>query len=374
MRPVSDAFLATLRGSHVIAVRGTVLSSFQTGTQPTGTVVDLLSGTVTLDSTAAVRGAADLTVNGDGQWPDAGDDLFAPYGNEIFVERGIAYGNGTVEYCSLGYFRFETPSQDLPPNGPIRIAAKDRMQAIIDARLLAPVQLLATQTNGDVVSQLVLEVYPDATIEWDDATDAELLGRNILAEDKRYEPLDDLITSLGKVWYWDHRGVLVIATPPDPTDPVWEVNAGAGGVLVAAKRELTRVGVYNAVVATGESADDTPPARGVALDNDPASPTYYYGRFGPVPRFYSSPLLLTDAMAVAAAETLLRQSLGLPYSVDFTAIPNPALEPLDPVQVRYSNGGNPETHVIERLSIPLSEDAALTATTREQTTILVATS
>lgn len=374
MRPVTDAFLSTLRGSHVIAVRATILDSFQTGTQPSGVEVELTAGTVTLDSTAAVRGSADITVKGDGQWPVAAADLLAPYGNEVFLERGIAFGNGIVEYCSLGYFRLETPGQDLPPNGPIRVTAKDRMQAIIDARRLAPMQLLATQTNGDVVSQLVLEVYPDATIEWDDATDADLLGRNILVEDKRYEPLDDLITSLGKVWYWDHRGVLVIADPPDPTDPVWDVTAGAGGVLVSAKRELTRVGVYNAVVATGESADDTSPARGVAIDNDPSSPTYYYGRFGPVPRFYSSPLLLNDAMAAAAAETLLRQSLGLPYSVDFTSIPNPALEPLDPVRITYSNGGSPETHVIERLTIPLSEDGALTASTREQTTILVTTS
>ncbi len=374
MRPVTDAFLSTLRGSHVIAVRATVLSTFQTGTQPTGTVVDVLSGAVTLDSTAAVRGTLDMEVDGTGRWPNAAGDLYPPYGNEVFVERGITFGNGTVEYCSLGYFRFQTPAQDEPPDGPIRISAKDRMQGIIDARLLMPVQFVASQTYGDVVEQLVTAVYPDATIEWDDATDAMPIGRTVLAEDKRYEPIDDLVKSVGKVWYWDYRGVLVITAPPDPSAPVWEVNAGAGGVLVSAKRQLTREGVYNAVVATGESADDTAPARGVALDNDPSSPTYYYGRFGPVPQFYSSPLLLSDAQAVAAAETLLRKKLGLPYSVDFSSIPNPALEPLDPVRIRYTNGGPPETHIIERLTIPLSERDPLSATTREQTTILVATS
>ena len=373
MRAVSAAFLRTLRGSHTMAARCQVLTTFQTGTQPTGgTEVDIMAGQVVADATADVRSTLDLTTDGTGMWPRYVDSLLAPYGNEIFAERGIAFGNGTVEYVSLGYFRIEAPSQDDPPDGPIRIVAKDRMQAIIDARLTTPVQFLATDTYGAVVTQLITEVYPTATIEWDDATDTATLDRSLITDEARFEFLDDLVQSLGKIWYWDYRGVLVITDQPNPSDPVWDVNAGAGGVLVSASRSLSREGVYNAVVALGESVSaDAAPVRAIAIDGNPASPTYYYGRFGPVPRFYSSPFITSTAQAEAAAASLLSAQLGLPYAVDFAAIPNPALEPYDPVRIWYGGNASTEVHVLESVTVPLTEQDPVTAKTREQTTVLI---
>lgn len=372
MRPVTAAFLTSLRGSHQMVVRATVLETFQTGTSPTGTEIVIMAGQVTVDATADTRSTVDVTTDGTGVWPRTADGLLAPYGNEIFVERGIDYGNGSVEYCSLGYFRIETPSQDKPPDGPIRIVGKDRMQAIIDARLVAPVQFLSTATYGSVVTQLITQVYPSATIQWDDATDTSTLARDLITDENRYEFLADLVASLGKIWYWDYRGILVITNPPSTTAVVWDVNAGAGGVLVAAARSLTRERVYNAVVAIGESvAADTAPVRAVAVDANPASPTYYYGRFGPVPRFYSSPFITDLPQAQSAAASLLQAQLGLPYNVDFSAIPNPALEPYDPVSVRYGPNVPTETHVLESVTIPLVPTEPLTATTREQTVVLI---
>lgn len=370
MRPVSAAFLETLRGSHVMDATATVLSTFQRGTAPIGLEIPIFSGRVVLDGTADVRGSLDLTTDGTGMWPVRAADPLAPYGSEIHIRRGVQLGGGVTEWCSLGYYRIQTPSQDDPPDGPIRITAKDRMKAIIDGRLLAPRQYGAAVTYGAVVTALVTEVYPTAVIDWDDTTDTEAIGRDLLVEEKRYEFLNDLVESLGKIWYWDHRGDLIIRTAPDPTDPVWDVNAGAGGVLVSMSRELTRDGVCNAVVASGEATDTAEPVRAVAIDGNPLSPTYYYGGFGPVPRFYSSPFLTTNAQAAGAAEAILRRQLGLPYAVNFTAIPNPALEPFDPVTIQYG-AGSTEVHVLETVTVPLTEKAALTATTREQTVILI---
>lgn len=333
MRPVSDAFLATLRGSHKAVFEAYVVAPGQTGTAPTGTLVPIIDGDVQIDAKASVRSTLDLTTDGTGTFPDQASDLFAPYGNEIFVRRGIEFGGGRVEWVSLGYFRINSVEQDDAPNGPIRIAAQDRMAGLIEARLLGPVHVAAVQTYGAVVAQLVHEVYPWATIEWDDVTETDPIGRSVIAEEDRFEFLDDLITSVGKIWYWDHRGVLVIKNIPDPDDVVWEVNAGAGGVLVELSRDLSREGVYNAVVASGEALDTVAPPRGVAVDDNPDSPTYFSGPFGPVPRFYSSPFITTNAQAATAAASLLRQNLGLPYNVDFRQVPNPALEPYDAVAV-----------------------------------------
>lgn len=350
-------------------------TTFQSGTQPTGTVIPILSGDVVADAKAPIRSTLEMETTGAAMWPTFGNLLLAPYGNELFVERGVQYGNGNTEWVSLGYFRIQTPDQTNAPDGPIRITGNDRMAGLIDGRLLAPMQFAASTTYGSVVSTLVLAVYPLATIEWTNGGDTTQIGRSLITEDDRYGFIDDLVTSLGKIWFWDHRGYLVICNQPSPTDPpAFDVNSGAGGVLVAMARHLTRDRVYNAVVALGEGTDTANPVRAVAVNNDVNSPTYFYGRFGPVPRFFSSPLLTTTDQAALAATSLLRKQLGLPYSVDFSAVPNPALEPWDAVRIRYSDRYGVETHIIDRITIPLTSQEPMTATTREQTVVLVGVS
>lgn len=372
MRPVSAAFLRTVRGSHRMVAEVRVVAPGQTGVDPTGVALAVdedAGGDVQVDGAADVRSTVEVTVVGRGMWPTRAADLLAPFGNELFVRRGIRYGNGVTEWVSLGYHRIYTPEQDDAPDGPIRVSGKDRMSGIVDGRLTAPRAFPASTTYGAMLSALVTEIYPWATIEWDDATSGQQIGRQIIAEEDRYAVLNDLVTSVGKVWWWDHRGVLVVRTPPSPTAPVWDVNHGEGGVLVQLGRRLTREGVYNAVVAVGEGADTAMPVRSVAVDLNPNSPTYWHGPFGKVPRFYSSPFITSESQAASAASSLLRQHLGLPYAVDFTAVPNPALEPYDAVRVTYP--GRTEVHVLDRLTIPLTAAAPLTASTREQTTTLI---
>lgn len=344
MRPVSERFLRTIAGSHTAIFRARVVSPGQTGVDPDGTELSILGGDVKLDAGADIRSTVELQVDGRGQWPSSSTSELVPYGNELFIERGVAYGGGATEWVSLGYFRINDVEQDDAPDGPIRITGTDRMSMIVDAKLTSIKQYAATAQYEDVVSDLVLDAYPAAVIEWDDsdvATDAT--GRTIIIEEDRYAKLKELVTGLGKIMFFDYRGVLLIRTPPAADDPVWIVSRGEGGVLVQASRSLSREGVYNGVLAVGEALDTEPPARGLAVDSGASSPTRWGGPFGKVPRTFASPVLTTDAQARLAAATILRRSLGLPYNVDFTAVPNPALEPDDPVAVGIS--GKPTTVV-----------------------------
>lgn len=380
MRPVTSRFLSALRGSHRISVRARVVEQFQTGTDPTGTEINVEGGDVESDAKvigerevrgAVVRSSADLATTGVRMWPYAASDLLAPFGNEIYLERGIAFGNGIFEWVGLGYFRIETVDQDEAPDGQIRITAKDRMAAIEDARFTEPQQFVQGQTLGTIVTELVTDVFPDAVIEWDDDTDLSTLGRSQVFEKDRFGALTDLTTSAGKMVFWDHRGVLVIQDIPDPGTPVYSVNAGEEGVLVTMSRDLSREGVYNAVVAAGEAADSQPPVTAIAIDNNEDSPTFFGGRFGRVPRFYASPFITNVTQAQSAAHAILIQSIGLPYNVDFGTVPNPALEPLDPVEVVYpktsrSPSMRKETHILQTIKYPLAPESAMTAVTREQ--------
>jgi hypothetical protein len=356
--------------------RARVCSTFQTGLDPVGTEIPILGGDVQFSATAEVRSTLSLTTSED--WPRHADDLLAPYGNEIFVERGIAYGNGQREWVGLGYFRIDTPEQDETPDGEVTISGSDRMAGIVDARFLQMRHFPATLTRGFLVDRLITEVYPDAVIEWDDTALRDgLVGRAVIVEEDRVGTLKDFITSLGKVGYFDHRGIFVVKTPPSTTGTAsWTIDAGRNGVLVQMSRGLTREGVYNAVVATGEAGDTTAPAWAVAYNLDPTSSTYYLGAFGPVPRFYSSPFLTTNAQAATAAASLLRQQLGLPYQVELSSIANPALEPYDVVKARYPKAGRSrslrtEIHVVDTVTIPLEPETPVTLRTREQQTELI---
>lgn len=368
MIPVSDRFLATLRGSHAAPIVAKVVPPGQIGTNPYGAAVPILDGSaVRLDGTAKLRGVLTLVTEAS-LWPTQADSLLAPYGNELWVARGVSYG-GTEELAPLGFFRINTPDQDDANGGPITVEAVDRMAGIVDAELVAPRQYAATTTFGAVVSNLVGEVYPWATIEWDDPGLRDSpIGRQAIAERDRYQFLQELFTSVGKIGYWDHRGILVIHATPPVTTPVWTVDYA--GVQIRLSRRLTRVGVQNGVMVSGEGLDTAGPVWAGAIDDNPASPTYWHGPFGQVPYHHSSPLITTIGQAEVAAAEMLRRRLGLPYEVDFVAVVNPALQPHDPVRVVHRDGTE-SVHVLETLTVPLAADQPMPATTREQTVILI---
>lgn len=372
MRPVSTQFLSTIRGSHQMVSRVQVITNFQTGVSPTGGVeLALLDGDVSLDGSADVRGTADITVDGTNAFSRAPGSLLTPYGNELFIERGVVYGTGTRELVSQGYYKIYTVEQEGEPDSPIRLTARDRMSGIIDARLLAPIQFQAGTSISVIFDQLVHEVFPTAVIQYDFDAVASTLERDQIADEDRYGFLADLVKSRGKVMYWDYAGRLQVKDPPDPTAIVYEINVGRNGVLVSLSRELDREGVYNAVVAIGQAPDGVTAVRAIAMDMNPNSITFWNGNFGKVPRYYFSTFMYTTAQAANAAEKILAKSLGLPYNLNFTFVPNPALEPLDPIQITHEDGY--EYHVLDKITIPLTYDGVMTASTREQTDTIIET-
>lgn len=372
MRPVSPELLRIVRGSHRMCARARIVAPGQTGVDPDGVEIPIESGTVVQDASADIRSTADLTTVW--EWPRGVDGLLAPYGNEVFVERGIIFGNGSREWVSQGYFRLYDTAQRAVPRGEIRLDARDRMSGIIDARLETPIQFATGTTIADAFDFLVGAVYPGLPIVFDFDAASIAFASSHIAEEDRYGFLLDVCRAQGKVMYFDYAGQLQVRTAPDPTAPVFDVNHGTGGVLVDMSRAISRDGVFNAVVAAGETPGDIAPVRAIARDENPQSATYYYGPFGKVPRFYSSPFITTSEQCRSAASAMLVRSLGLPYNVDFSAVPNPALEPLDPVRVSYDDHNHPEVHVIEKLRTPLTASGVMTATTREQTNIEIGVS
>jgi hypothetical protein len=320
MRPVSTSFLNAVRGSHRAVFRATVVSPGQTGVSPIGVEINILGGSVVFDTNADINATLDLTTDID--WPTLPDSVGSPYGQEVYVERGVAYGNGTTEWVGLGYFRIDTVEQVQAPKGQIRITGSDRMANVVDGRPLQPIQFPVGTSVGAMLDFVIGEVVigVDTVYDWD--AYSELLISDHILDDDRMKFVREILDAYGKVG-------------------------------------------YNAVVATGEPVGDIAPVRGVALDLDENSPTYWEGDFGKVPRFFSSSFLVTDGQAGNAARAILLRSTGLPYVVELGVVPNPALEGWDVVRVKFGPH-DIEIHVLDRIEYALSVDGEMVCETRKQ--------
>lgn len=361
-------FDALVRGSHTARFRAVLVEGFQTGSDPFGLHMRVVGGDVEYDASAEIRSTGGVTVAE--AWPNARDLSFAPYGSEVFLARGVETGAGGTLWAPMGYYRISKTAQADAARGTLALDLDDRMATIIDSRFMQPRQWLTGTTVGDIINEVVLEVYPDAVIVWDDDSDESQLGRSLISEESRLEVIKTLADGLGKIYYWDEIGQLVFKDIPSETDVIWTVNAGPNGVMVQADRSLSRDGVYNAVVVTGEGADQITPVRAAAINAQESSPTFFGGPFGRVPRFYSSSFITTQAQAEGAAVNLLRQSLGAPYDVGLSAVPNPAVRPYDVIRVVY-NDGTREIHIVDRVTIPFDVDSPITIATRQSTIIHV---
>ncbi|HVQ96139.1 MAG TPA: DUF5047 domain-containing protein [Mycobacteriales bacterium] len=404
MRDVSAAFLAALPGSNLVAARVRLTHHMVRGIDgrmsPIGPALPLLDGTLTLDGTADERGrvdlefapywpaegqdephpatgafatAADDTRPGRPVWPAVPGDNFAPYGSTLLVEAGVEFGGGSVEYVQLGHYRIDDMDQGDEPTGPIRVTCRDLMAFLIDSRMVYEQSFPAGTTMQTVFESLVIVDplygwrgmplgFTPADLDLDPTFATLTLATSHTTDGERFAFLDDLVRSRGYIWYWDQFGKLKVTTAPDPATPVTSIAAGAGGTLLRAGRRLTREGAYSIVRVDSADVSATAMVRYVK-DNTEGfetfgadhSPTNEY-TFGFVPLYYSSPFVTNDAQAQTAAESRYAAVKGIPYRRTLTTVPNPALEPYDPVIVwpqGTEDQSTAEVHILETIRLPL---------------------
>lgn len=399
---VDASFADVVRGSAIAVGRVRAVQPPRSGSAAVilEPPLPLRGGTVTLDPSAEVWGTAALEIAA--EWPDDGrytgtgpaatfpagagtaepgtstwpalvTDPLSPFTRELFVEAGLEYGNGQRVYVGLGFFRIYSPEQpDAGAGGAISVTAYDRSAFLRDSRLPTPVAFGPGTSVAAVFAALVgpgsYPWLPATVFDYDAAADV-ITAR--VAERERLDFLVELATSRGKVFYFDSTGTPRVRSVPDPGAGGWifDVDAGPGGVLAGWGRTQTRDQVYSGVLAEGEQTADAAPPRALAIDDNPASPTYWDGDFGRIPRFFSSSFIETAAQAASAAGGLLPRWSGAPYTLDLSLAPNVALRPYDVVRVFPRGQGDPfdyEVHQLERLSIPLTAGEAMTSTTRQK--------
>lgn len=326
--------------------------------------VPITQGTVTASRAQQARRSLSCEIPIE-PWRDVPLDV---YSSRVQVWMGFAVYSSFVR-VPLGVFRVDSLSRT--DYGVLSVTGSSLEAYVIEHRFEAP----RTPTKGistvTAISTLIHESLPEVDVTVDDDVVDRAVSASAPWERERWDAIDALADSIDASVYCDPSGVFVIRKRPSltGTQAVWKVREGEGGVLVSASVSNSREKVYNAVVAMGQSSDaDVPPVYAVAYDLNPESATYWGGPFGKKPKFYSSQLLVTKAQCLATATSMLVDATAHDRTIDFSAVPNPTIEPDDIVQVSTLDGMT-ENHLITELTMPLGGGlwAAKTLSTKADT-------
>lgn len=364
---LSDRFLAAIASTHTLARQVLVQA-------PNGDVTDITSfitaGSVSVDETRKIRRTCVLTPSGD---PDlvpenAGDLLHPASGNELIVKRGVKYPDGSTEMAQLGVFRLTKPVFN--DNGQIAatINGQDRMGVVSRIDWQSPFVINA----GSSITTALAEAMDSRFAGLDYAGFQEItfaFPATTFGADpsQQGDPAQDFINFAGDAAaeiFFDVFGQPQLRLIQNPLTSVivdsttfvesvgWMSNTG---------RTLDETTAFNGVILYCNGFGVTPPFKVEVWDTDPASPSYYLGRWGQVPKKMTTTTIPSGAddfstangKALASAYGQLQLVLGSFDDVIATTSVNAALREGDCTAAQRDRLGVNGGYVISNMQIPL---------------------
>lgn len=217
----------------------------------------------------------------------------------------------------------------------ISVTANDLADFAKKDDLLAPESPPSGATVVSEVTRLMRDIAPVVTVSG--VVDITV-SPNTIYEKDRLDAVQDLCNRISCDYRMNGDGQLEIY-PLAQQAPVAVLRGGQDGLLVEVDRSQSTEGLYNQFVAEGTrkvtKKDGTTvdvPVRGFAQIT--AGPLSVDGPFGRVTKWYSSPMITTQAQADAyALEMRDTQIAGMTVDLRVTALPQPHLQQGDWVQV-----------------------------------------
>lgn len=370
--PVSANFRPYLAGPHKVDTQadicdtaGNVLATFKP-----------LGGSVTVDIDRDIRreaGSIELVDPTGVLTPLNVTDMLSPLvGNELRLYRGVEYSDGTSEMIPLGVFLWQQVSITDDGNG-LKISLgtlQDRAIRISSARYFRSIPILTSTAVETVIATIVEQAWPEVTYSGGafPATNQTInsVAYGVEGDSDPWQDARDLADQFGYRLYFDQLGQLALSAIKSASDATSVITYGSSGELMitSLSKQWDITDTYNGVIAIGQGSGLITPSRGVAWDDDASSPTYYLGDFGLRPRFYSSPFLLTDTQADAAAYAQLAKTLGVSEKLTWTQLVDPSLDVDDAVTIVRSSMNISTKYRLDRMSIPLAATESMSAEAR----------
>lgn len=286
------------------------------------------------------------------------------------MELEVAVDSSVEELVPVGVFTLnDVEILDGPQGLSIELSGADLSRRVSRNRWDDTYVIDAGGNYATAIQELIRNRMPDAVFNF--ASTPRATPRLFFGEQSSNDPWEDaqkMAESIGYEVFFDARGICTLRPEPDPDvdDSVWEFNDTTHPTIIEVRRRVTDENTYNKVIVTGESSQNVAPVRAVAIDDDPASPTYYLGPYGTVTYRLTSPLILVYPQAEEAARALLLRVKGATEAVEMDVVPMPALEPGDVVTVNRSKSRIDGRFLIDQMSIPWGADESMRCVGRRQ--------
>lgn len=339
--------------------------------------IDASGSVVNIDRAQVIRSTCSISLTD----PSAGtsralvkgtaQDLLSPYGNELVLYSGITYEDGTQELIQLGVFGIEDVIiTDTGGDLVIAVTGNDRSRVIQRAGFTDVYTVLPSTNVRDVISDLVAASWTgDDQLNFNFAhTDAVTPTEPLVYQpgDDPLQKINDLAAGIGYAFYFNRTGDPTFARIPDPqkAPTAWSYNEGLGNIATEVVRTVSRAGAPNYIIRDGMGNGIAVPVRGVALDDDPGSPTYWQGPYQRALNYNASALYATQAQAQAAADAALSLALGSIETLQILGAPKPDHDVDDVVKVTRVRAGVAGRYVIDSLIFGFGNTGVLSMTGR----------
>lgn len=344
MIPSSALFQASMRFSRTmftemdIVYNGVVLEND----------VPVVSGKVSTDRTSNIRYTAGIEM---GMYPWDTLPLNA-LGTRVRLRRGVS-SIGVKEAVQVGEYQiFDYKRTN---RGSVGLSLKGLEQYVIESEFIRPRTPPYGARTLATIQSLINEVLPGSQFVVLSSTDRNIAATGAWEKD-RWGAITALAASISCEVYCGHDGRWYIVDAPNVRSLAgqYRIDGGPTGVMVEESRSSTRDGVYNAVSVSANSSDQTvPPLWAWARDNNPASPTYFYGPYGQRVRFYSSQFFTDVSQCQAYADRLLIESLAPNQTLSLGATPIPFLEAGDVTTLVSEQGHPTDDFLLQKTDLPL---------------------
>jgi hypothetical protein len=389
----THAFIDAQRyGALLVEARFTVYANGFPVDQPF--IAAVSTGTFTVDRNSEFRRTGQITIEllptvpPQPLLPINPESLLAPFGNELFIEMGIAPSGDAslIQWVPCGmYVIASTDVDDTTSNLTVTLHLYDRAWTIAQRALKNPYNFPAT-----VSGNFVAEIQALLSMVWGETAGVVPLNYNIVptsavvptaSYNQGSDPWQaalDMAAAVGYELYFGYHGMLNGRPIPDPySQPVvWNFTddetvitgiGGSGGSTsllgspystpVEAAVHMTRDGIFNDIIiqGTGDANAQTYTSNGLQLspspilaeaaDTNPLSPTFIGGGMGDVPNFVSSSLV-TPGGAQPTADNDLLVALSASWQATIAAAPNPIFDVDDVITVTRPRVGLNQAYLI----------------------------
>lgn len=182
--------------------------------------------------------------------------------------------------------------------------------------------------------------------------------------------LQQMAVSDGRELLEDQVGSFVLRTPPTlddgalPTASYNDVNSPR--LRSSATRDVDTANAYNGVILRSSAPWLLVPVISVRWVDDPGSPLYYLGPFGKKPFQVDDATVATQDQADAACLVKFNKVTGVTEQISFNALPNPAHDPGDPIEVVSAATGVSSVALLRSFVLPFDVTAPMPCTVQRR--------